>query len=152
MHFYELIREQAKKEDIVLFVDMDGVIASYNFGFPLDFKTKRPLETNIETLKKVSTIKNVELHILSICKKDFQIKEKNDWLDQYAPFFKKENRTVISKETFTNTSSSNLKLNYLKEFKTDKKMILVDDDNEVLKTISDGLDDVILYQDSELID
>lgn len=152
MYFYELIKEQAKNEEVVIFVDMDGVIASYNFGKPLDFKTKRPLKTNIGTLEKISTLKNVELYILSVCKKDFQIKDKNDWLDKYAPFFKKENRIVLSKETITNTSSSNMKLQFLKDFKTDKKKILVDDDNEVLKTISDGLDDIILYQDSELID
>ena len=67
MHFYELISELAKDEEIELFIDMDGVISSYNFGMPLDFINKRPLKTNIKTIEKVSTIKNVNLHILSIC-------------------------------------------------------------------------------------
>ena len=98
MHFYNLIKELAS-EKIILFVDMDGVIASYDFGKPLDFKNKRPLYNNIEVLKKVSTIDNVELHILSVCRKNYQIEEKNEWLDIYAPFFKKENRHILSKET-----------------------------------------------------
>ena len=43
MHFYNLIKELSKKNKIKLFVDMDGVIASYDFGKPLNFKIKRPL-------------------------------------------------------------------------------------------------------------
>ena len=151
-YFYDLISNQAEKEKIDLFVDMDGVIASYNFGMPLNFKTKRPLVTNINTLKEVSQIKNVNLYILSVCRENYQIKDKNDWLDKYAPFFKKENRIILSKEKITNTSSPNMKLNYLKNHKTSNKMILIDDDNQVLSTIGKELDNITLYQDSELID
>ena len=65
---------------------MDGVIASYDFGKPLNFKKKRPLTTNIKTLSKVNKLANVELYILSVCRLERQIKEKNNWLDKYAPF------------------------------------------------------------------
>lgn len=99
MHFYNLIKDLANKKHIMMFVDMDGVLASYDVGKPLDFLNKRPLTENIAKIKKVSELPNVELHILSICRKDFQIEEKNTWLNKYAPFFKKENRTIISKET-----------------------------------------------------
>ena len=152
MHFYELIRNLSLENNIDLFVDMDGVIASYDFGFPLNFKEKRPLLTSIATLEKVSKLEGVNLFILSICKKDFQINEKNEWLNKYAPFFKKENRFIISKETIPDLSSPNLKLNFLREYKSDNKKILLDDDNTVLKTISKELNNVILLQDSELID
>jgi hypothetical protein len=47
-----------------MFVDMDGVIASYDFGRPLEFDKKRPLLTNIKTLEEVSKIPGVKLHIL----------------------------------------------------------------------------------------
>lgn len=152
MHFYNLMKKLSEKEKIKLFVDMDGVIASYNFGYPLDFKNKRPLNTNINTLKKVSKLENVELYILSICRKDYQIQEKNEWLDKYAPYFKKENRNIISKETITNKTSPELKLDFLKKCDKNYKMVLVDDDNLVLSTISKEIDDIILFQDSELID
>ena len=89
MHFYNLINELCKDKESILFVDMDGVIASYEYGKPLDFANKRPLVSNIRTLEKIASLNNLELHILSICREDFQIEEKNDWIDKYIPFIKK---------------------------------------------------------------
>lgn len=152
MYFYNLISNLAENEVIDLFIDMDGVISSYNFGMPLDFKNKRPLKTNINTLEKVSKIENVNLHILSVCRKDNEVQIKNEWLDINAPFFKKENRNVLSKETYTGFSSAELKLDFLKKYNTSNKIVLVDDDNHVLSTISKELDNITLLQDSELID
>ena len=152
MHFYELIQKQTKNKKTRIYVDMDGVIASYDIGKPYDFENKRPLTTNIKTLSKINNLENTELFILSICKKDSQIKEKNNWLDKYAPFFQKDNRIIISKESNPNLSSKELKLNYLKSLKTDNQIILIDDDNEIIKTIKDNTKNIILYQDSELTD
>ena len=151
MHFYELIQKQTKNKKTRIYVDMDGVIASYDIGKPYDFENKRPLTTNIKTLSKINNLENTELFILSICKKDSQIK-KNNWLDKYAPFFQKDNRIIISKENNPNLSSKELKLNYLKSLKTDNQIILIDDDNEIIKTIKDNAKNIILYQDSELTD
>jgi len=152
MHFYKLIKKLSATQKTIIYVDMDGVIASYDFGKPLDFANKRPLSTNIKTLSKLCKLKNVELHILSICKTDNQIKEKNDWLDKYAAFFEKDKRTIISKESNLNYSSKQLKLNYLKSLGIKEQVVLIDDDNEILKTIHNELKSIILYQDSELID
>ena len=152
MHFYELIQKQTKNKKTRIYVDMDGVIASYDIGKPYDFENKRPLTTNIKTLSKINNLENTELFILSICKKDSQIKEKNNWLDKYAPFFQKDNRIIISKESNPNLSSKELKLNYLKSLKTDNQIILIDDDNEIIKTIKDNAKNIISYQDSELTD
>ena len=152
MHFYELIKQLSKDKKIIIYIDMDGVIASYDFGRPLEFDKKRPLITNIKTLEEISKIPGVKLHILSICKKDFQIKEKNDWLDKYAPFFEKENRFVLSKETIIDTSSPEMKRDFLKDFVCEEQIVLVDDDNQVLKAVGRGLENIIVFQDSELID
>ncbi len=152
MHFYNLIKDLADKKDIMLFVDMDGVIASYDVGKPLDFLNKRPLTENIEKIKEVGELPNVELNILSICKKDFQIQEKNTWLDKYAPFFKEENRNIISKETYSGIPSPELKSNFLNNIKTDKQIVFLDDDNSILKKVMDSVEDIIVFQDSELID
>lgn len=152
MHFYELVKNSSKDKKIIIFVDMDGVIASYDFGKPLDFINKRPLSSNIKTLKQVSELENVELRILSVCRLNKQIDEKNNWLDKYAPFFEKNKRTIISKESNSNYSAKELKLNYLKSLNFKEQIIFIDDDNEVLKTINNGIKDIILYQDSELVD
>lgn len=152
MHFYEIIKQLSEDKKLIIFVDMDGVIASYDFGKPLDFENKRPLTININALKKISTLENVELNILSICRKDYQILEKNNWLDKYAPFFDKDKRNIISKESNPNYSSKELKSNYLNSLETKEQIVLIDDDNEVLHHIHDRLKHIILYQDSELID
>ena len=152
MHFYNVIKDLVVEKPIELFFDMDGVISSYDAGKPLDFLNKRPLKENIKKIEEVSKLPNVELNILSICKKDFQIEEKNIWLDKNASFFKKENRVIISKESNPGISSADLKANYLKSLNSNKQIVVVDDDNLVLKTIMEKAKDVIVFQDSELID
>ena len=128
---------------------MDGVIAECDFGKPLDFVNKRPLLSNIKVLEEISQIPNLDMYILSICRKDSQVNYKNDWLDKYAPFFKKENRNIISKETYSGKTSSALKVDFLNN-QTGFK-ILIDDDNEVLKEVHEKVEDIILYQDSSLV-
>ena len=118
MNFKEIILELLKHKNIDLFVDMDGVIASYDFGNPKDFDKKRPLKTNIKTLEEISKLNGITMNILSICKKDSQIKEKNDWLDIHASFFEKDKRYILSKETIINTSSPNMKLNFLRDYQS----------------------------------
>jgi len=155
MYFITKIKELLANNKGHVFVDMDGVIADFEFLLPLEFRNKRPLNTNINTLKEISLLDNVELYILSVCKKDFQIVDKNDWLDENAPFFKKENRIIISKETYPNLSSSKLKASFLKsaiDKISDAKIIVIDDDNEVLRYLSQNFKDVIFFQDSSLID
>lgn len=152
MNFIKVIEELLKENNIDLFVDMDGVIACYDFGKAYDFDKKRPLKTNIEKLKQISKLDGIKLHILSICRKDSQVKEKNDWLDINAPFFEKERRFILSKETILNTSSANMKLNFLRDYKTNNQKVLLDDDNRVLKTVGYNLENIIVFQDSELID
>ena len=153
MNFYNLIEEIVEKEKKVdIFVDMDGVIALYRREKILEFRDKRPLLANIKVLESVSKIDGVNLFILSICKKNYQKEDKNYWLDKYAPFFKKENRYILSKEEITNMSSANMKLNFLKNYKSNNKVILLDDDNEILKLIERELQQVLVLQDSELVD
>ena len=143
------IKTMAKDQKIYIYVDMDGVIAEYDFGRPLDFLNKRPLLGNIKVLEEISKIPNVEMHILSICKKDSQINDKNVWLDKYAPFFKKENRNVLSKETYTDRSSSELKVDFLNNIESFK--ILIDDDNGILKEVDKKVKNISLYQDSSIV-
>lgn len=152
MHFYNIIKELSDKTEVMLFFDMDGVISSYDAGKKLDFANKRPLTENINKIKKISTLNNVTLYILSICKKNFQIEEKNNWLDKNAPFFDKSNRIIISKEQHPNIDSPTLKSDFLKNLNTSSQIVLVDDDNAVIKKVLDVTDNVIVFQDSELID
>ena len=117
MHFIDLIKKISIDEEVILFVDMDGVIASYDVGRPYDFKNKRPLKNNINIFREIAKLDRVSLHILSVCRENYQIEEKNEWLDINAPFFEKENRVILPKEDSIYKISSELKLNYLKNYK-----------------------------------
>jgi hypothetical protein len=152
MHIKEAIQNILKDGNIDLFIDMDGVIAAYEFGMPLDFDKKRPLLSNINKIKEISKLEGVTLHILSCCKKDYQITLKNEWLNKYAPFFEKDKRFILSKETIKDLSSANMKKEFLEKYETTSQIVVIDDDNQVIKTIGNNLSNVIVLQDSELID
>lgn len=138
---------------IKLFVDMDGVIADYDFGKAYDYDKKRPLYDNIKKLEEISKDKNIELYILSSSRINDGVEQKNDWLDNYAPFFKKENRIIISREENDFKKSAQLKSEYIKNIKRDDFLILViDDDPSILKMINEVNKDVILLKDTVLID
>ena len=73
-------------------------------------------------------------------------------MDKYAPFFDKDKRIIISKENNPSVESKELKLNYLKSLNLNKQIIFIDDDNEILKFIHSNIENIILFQDSELVD
>lgn len=144
---------QYKNKKIKLLVDMDGVIADYEFGSAKDYDKKRPLKASIRKLEKISEMPNVELYIFSATRKDEGIEQKHWWLDTYAPFFKKENRIIISREANNMEESASLKANYLKNLKRDDSIIMViEDDPKNMKEINKLNEDVILLKDTILVD
>lgn len=152
MYILEFLKQYEDK-NIKIFVDMDGVIADYIFGSAKDYDKKRPLRDSIYKLEKVSKLPNVEMFIFSATRMNSGIKEKNDWLDINAPFFKKENRIILSREANNMEKSAVLKASYLKKVKRDGSiLILIDDDPLVLKTVHVENDDVVLLKDTVLVD
>ena len=152
MYFKEYLK-QFDNKNIKIFVDMDGVIVDYTFDSAKDYDKKRPLYDSINKLKEISNNPNIELYIFSATRYNEGYDQKQWWLDNYAPFFKKENRIIISREANNMESSSRLKAKYLKKFKRDDSIIIViDDDPKNLKEISKDNDDVILLKDTVLID
>ena len=140
-------------KNIKLFVDMDGVIADYDFGVSKDYDKKRPLLDSINKLEEISKVSNIELYILSVTRYSNGLEQKNYWIDKYASFFKKENRIIISREDNNMEESSKLKAEYLKEFKRDGSIIIViDDDPRVLNEIRNRCEDIILLKDTVLVD
>ena len=145
--------KQFNDKKIKLFVDMDGVIADYIFGSAQDYDKKRPLYDSIDKLEIISKMSNVELYILSATRYSSGFEQKNYWLDTYAPFFRKENRIIISREENNMIASSILKAEYLANYERDGSvLILIDDDPKNLKDVRKLSDDVILLKDSVLVD
>jgi len=156
MYFIKMLKKKLYNKGTKIFVDMDGVIADYEFGKPLKFKNKRPIKTNIKLFKKIAKMDNIELNILSVCQKVSEIKEKEEWLDQYASFFKAENRFILAKEVSSFSKAKEIKCDFFKkllELNQHVLIILIDDDNNILKYLKEELDEqVILFQDSSLVD
>lgn len=155
MYFLDKIKSEYNNKKVAIFVDMDGVIADYHFGDALDFKTKRPIKTNIKTLNAISKLDNVELYILSICKTSDQIDDKNAWLNKYASFFKMKNRIILSKDKYPSLKSMAIKCGFLEGFIKDNPqqfIIVIDDDNTILEFLNKKIENIKLFQDSSIID
>lgn len=146
--------EEYKDKKIRLFVDMDGVIADYIVGEPHEFDKKRPLYDSLAKLEEISKMENIELHILSATRMDVGFDEKNRWLDKFAPFFKKENRMIISREANGFEKTAKLKSNYVANLERtdDSVIIIIDDDPSILKEIKKSNEDVVLLKDTVLVD
>lgn len=152
MYLKEYLKQFNDKK-IKLFVDMDGVIADYIFKAPQDYDKKRPLYDSIKKLEEISKMSNIELYVFSATRKTEGYEQKQWWLDKYAPFFKKENRIIISREANNMIASAELKAKYLKDYKRDDSIIIViDDDPRNLKEINKLNEDIILLKDTVLID
>ncbi|MBR2786877.1 MAG: hypothetical protein IKD76_05235 [Clostridia bacterium] len=145
--------EQFGDSKIRMFVDMDGVMADYIVGDAANYDKKRPLFSSIEKLSEVAKMNNIELYILSVTRMDEGIEQKNEWLDKYANFFKKENRVIISRESNDFKSSSELKSKFIQALERDEsKIVVIDDDPRILFAIKDTSEDVILLKDTVLVD
>ena len=151
--YLENFLEQYQDKKVKMFVDMDGVIADFNFGKACDYDKKRPLYSSISKLENISKKDNVDLYIFSATRMNKGYDEKQYWLDKYAPFFKKENRVIISREKHDFLESSELKADYMKNVERDGSvLIVIDDDPKNLRAIRKLNDDVVLLKDTALID
>lgn len=151
MYFEEYLNKI--DNNIKLFIDMDGVVADYDFGKAYDYHKKRPLFDNIKKLEKISKKKNIELYILSVTRQNVGYNQKMKWLNKNMPFIKKENIFIISREANNLVISSILKANFLKKFDREGcQIVVIDDDPRVLKEIHKKNEDVILLKDTVLTD
>ena len=153
MSYFINYLEKYKDKKVRLYVDMDGVVADYDVGIPYNFDKKRPLLTNIAKLEEASKMDNIELYICSVSRMEEGIREKNAWLDIHAPFFKKENRIIIDRETHDYKTSIELKAEFFKNVERDgRTIIVIDDDPMILREIGDTSKDIIRLKDTVLVD
>lgn len=152
MYLEDYLKKYNEKK-VKMFVDMDGVIVDYDVGVAHSYDKKRPLYSSIEKLEKISKEDNIELFILSVTRMNEGYDEKQNWLDKYAPFFKRENRIIISREKHDFEGSATLKANYMKSVERDGSVIVViDDDPRIIKAIRELNEDVVLLKDTVLVD
>ena len=152
MKFYDCI-EKNKDKNISIYCDMDGVLAEYDIG-NFDYESIRPLKSTIKKIEDLYKEDNISIYILSICKNDNIVSDKITWFKKNMPFLKQENIILLSKEynKYQDISSKEIKSNYLKEHAKNDVNIVIDDDNSVIKYIRKNNEDLIVFQDSSLVD
>ena len=151
--YIEDFLEQYKDKKVKMFMDMDGVINDFDFGNNGDYDKKRPLYSSIEKLERISKKDNIDLYIFSATRMNKGYDEKQYWLDKYAPFFKKENRVIISREKHDFVETATLKANYMKNVERDGSiLVVIDDDPKNLRAIRQSNEDVVLLKDTALVD
>ncbi|MBQ9267293.1 MAG: hypothetical protein IJ217_03315 [Clostridia bacterium] len=144
MFFIDEMKKIIREKDIQnlgIFVDMDGVIADYRFGEGKNilnnvsgvYRDKRPIGATIEVLKELNREIKCRMHILSSCYHSEQIKEKNDWLNEYASFFELENRIIVMSNTFENRKKLKIDrmIEMMQKFNYDY-VVLIDDTHDIL--------------------
>lgn len=157
--FYDYIKSFGDKT-VNIYVDMDGVVADYDFeGYINDgtkddvYLNKRPVMSSINPLKEVSTLSNVNLYILSISRYDKQVNGKLVWLDKNMDFIKKENINIIARDTNGFKKSKDLKREFLeKRINNEDINIHIDDAHEVLDTLKEINGNLIILHVTSLID
>ena len=144
--------EQFKGKKIRLYVDMDGVIADYDVGIPWGFDKKRPLKTSIGLIEELSKRDDIEVFILSVTRFDAGIEEKCGWLEKNAPFIKRDNMVILSRESNDFKISAELKSEYLQNVeRNDDVIVVIDDDPLILKMIGETSKDIYRLKDTTLI-
>ena len=151
--FYNRIKKICEEnEKVAMFIDMDGTIVEY-IVFPDEkisttakgkFLDAQPIDVVINNLKKINTIENIDLYILSLSRSSIIVNEKKHWLKKYADFIKEENWIIINKE---NGEYNKENRDFIKSEKIKEKLqeyscaILLDDDHRILKQTQNDLKD-----------
>ena len=156
----ETIENLSKDNNVRVYFDMDGVLASYDMITGLDYAekgfytNKRPILASIQFAQYLSKIKNVEVYILSNCHYTYQRNEKLEWLQRHAPFIKKDNINIICFEEFNeDVDLIKLKANFFEETRklTNDKLIIIDDDIRHLNQMQQ-VETLLPYHVSALIE
>ncbi len=149
MNIYSIISKLTDNGEVHIYLDIDGVLANYNVGNLVDFKEKRILHNNVDSVKFLSTIPNVELYILSVCKDDMEKLSKNSFLDMNANFIMNDHRIFLNK---ADKAIMEIKSDYLKGLNRSNKIVYLDSDNSVLEYVKYNNNDIEVLHASELVD
>jgi len=156
MIFYEKIKAICEKyEDVSFFIDMDGTIAEYEF-FTKEYRENnkdglfiniRPLKGVINCLKKINTdFPNIKLYILSLCKFNSDSLQKLDWLSRHAPFIKKDNTFILTRENgdYTPETIGEVKAEFIKKMiSSDEHVVFLEDTHVNMKNAKDLLEEQV---------
>ena len=149
MNIYSIISKLTDSGEVHIYLDMDGVLANYDVGNLTSYKDKRALNNNVDSIKFLSTIPNVELFILSVCKDEMEKNDKDMWLESHANFIMKDKRFFLMKDGKPNME---VKSDFIKGLGRESKIVFLDSDIASLEYVKYNNNDIEVLYASELVD
>lgn len=151
--FYNEVEKICKEnKKVAMFIDMDGTIVEYKV-FPEgaiststkgEFIEAEPVVAVIDNLKKISSINNIDLYILSLSKSNIIEEEKKVWLRNNVSFIDEDKWIIVNKEKgeYNKENRDFIKAEKIIEKSGDYDyLMLLDDDHKILKTTQQMLKD-----------
>ena len=143
----EINKKCTENERVAMFIDMDGTIVNYPVYLKGTisnttsgkFINEKPLKLIIDKLEEISKISNIDLYILTLAKSSIIVEEKKEWLKKNINFITPDRWIILDKQKDEYNSDNR---DYVKAWKMKEiqekykysKIILLDDDHEILKT------------------
>ena len=161
----EINKKCTENERVAMFIDMDGTIVNYPVYLKGTisnttsgkFINEKPLKLIIDKLEEISKISNIDLYILTLAKSSIIVEEKKEWLKKNINFITPDRWIILDKQKGEYNSDNR---DYVKAWKMKEiqekykynKVILLDDDHEILKTTLNELkEDSLVYHISTAI-
>ena len=125
-----------ENKKVAMFIDMDGTIVNY----PVYLKGTISNTTSGKFInEKLSKINNIDLYILTLSKNSIIVEEKKEWLKKNINYITPNRWIILDKQKGEYNSDNRdyvkaWKMKEIKEKYNYDKVILLDDDHEILKT------------------
>lgn len=161
----EINKKCTENERVAMFIDMDGTIVNYPVYLKGTisnttsgkFINEKPLKLIIDKLEEISKISNIDLYILTLAKSSIIVEEKKEWLKKNINFITPDRWIILDKQKDEYNSDNReyikgWKMKEIQEKYKYNKVILLDDDHEILKTTLNELkEDSFVYHISTAI-
>ena len=136
-----------ENKKVAMFIDMDGTIVNYPVYLKGTisnttsgkFINEKPIKLIIDKLEEISKINNIDLYILTLSKNSIIVEEKKEWLKKNINYIPSNRWIILDKQKGEYNSNNRdyvkaWKMKEIKEKYNYDKVILLDDDHEILKT------------------
>lgn len=161
----EINKKCTENERVAMFIDMDGTIVNYPVYLKGTisnttsgkFINEKPLKLIVDKLEEISKISNIDLYILTLAKSSIIVEEKKEWLKKNINFITPDRWIILDKQKGEYNSDNReyikgWKMKEIQEKYKYNKVILLDDDHEILKTTLNELkEDSFVYHISTAI-
>ncbi|MBE7074735.1 MAG: hypothetical protein E7376_01995 [Clostridiales bacterium] len=157
------IKHIAKTKKVIIFFDMDGVLAEYGAGEkklilnnePNFYLNKRLIKTTANVVMELSQINNVTIAIMSNCYFKEQKTDKIKWLKKHLPVFDESNIhiNVLNEINISKEEKPKLKGYEIQKYINGySNVYLIEDQHDIIKAVNKNFENITAHHFSMLLD